>query len=385
MTVRIFDTDHHITPTKDFWTSRMGKKYGDMAPHVVDLPNGSEAWSFEGGAVLHLIGLENVGGDNPKRNSWKFRYENTSPSFYDPKERIKSMDVDGIDVALFFPSVAGHTSAIQDDDLYRECVRVYNDAAWDWAQAGDPKRMFPVAMMPNRDIEWAMDELKRVAKKGFIHYQFNGAPSGNETISQADDPFWATVQETGLVLTMHGSGGSGKKRHPEGTVHKPRPPADTGVPPVRDQEMIAAMRAAGLGAQNGLGQLLMNGVLERFPNLKISLVETSAGWLPGYLEQLDLVYQRERWTSGNDHLKMLPSEYAKKVLISVDRELQGIKYRYQIGVDNLTFGSDYPHIGNFWPHTRFYVDMLFNGVPEEEKEKILWSNAAKFYGVASPN
>jgi predicted TIM-barrel fold metal-dependent hydrolase len=52
-----------------------------------------------------------------------------------------------------------------------------------------------------------------------------------------------------------------------------------------------------------------------------------------------------------------------------------------VGVDNITFGTDYPHIGSFWPHTRFYIDLLFDGVPEDEREKILWSNAATMYGV----
>jgi predicted TIM-barrel fold metal-dependent hydrolase len=83
-------------------------------------------------------------------------------------------------------------------------------------------------------------------------------------------------------------------------------------------------------------------------------------------------------------LNRLPSEYARMVKISVDRELQGVKYREQIGVDNLMFGTDYPHIGSFWPHTRQYLDLLLNDVPDDEVDKILWRNAAELYGVAEP-
>jgi predicted TIM-barrel fold metal-dependent hydrolase len=132
-----------------------------------------------------------------------------------------------------------------------------------------------------------------------------------------------------------------------------------------------------------LGAVIMTGILERFPALKIGLVETSAGWLPSFMEQLDEKFLQHRFVS-NVKLSRLPSEYARMVKISVDRELQGVKYREQIGVDNLMFGTDYPHIGSFWPHTRQYLDLLLNDVPDDEVDKILWRNAAELYGVAEP-
>jgi hypothetical protein len=82
--------------------------------------------------------------------------------------------------ALLFPSVAGQSFRIQNDDLFVECLRVYNDAIWEWAQEGDPKRMHPAALIPNRGVELAMDELARTAKKGFRHFQWMGPPSGKE-------------------------------------------------------------------------------------------------------------------------------------------------------------------------------------------------------------
>ena len=66
--------------------------------------------------------------------------------------------------------------------------------------------------------------------------------------------------------------------------------------------------------------------------------------------QLDAKFLHHRFVS-NVKLSRLPSEYTRMVKISVDRELQGVKYRDQIGVDNLMFGTDYPPLGSFWPHT----------------------------------
>jgi len=373
MPTRIFDTDHHVTPPPDMWTSRMPKKYQDVAPRVVDLPDGGQAWSFDGGAIMHLFGLENVGGREPTELTWKAHYDELHPSYYDPQARLEIMDRDGVGVALLFPSVAGQAAAIYDDEFYFAHLQVYNDGIWDWAQDGDPKRMLPAAQLPNRGVELAMQELERVMKKGFVHYQYTGAPSGGPLPTAADDPFWAMVEEAGIVISMHGGGSAGRP--------KPKAPAKAApAPPVHHQEIIAAMRSSGLGAQTALGLMILSGVLERFPKLKVSLVETSTGWLPPFLDQLDAVYTQHRWM-GEQKLSRLPSEYAKQVLIGVDREIQGIKHRHHVGVDNITFGTDYPHIGSFWPHTRFYIDLLFDGVPEDEREKILWSNAATMYGV----
>ena len=373
MATRIFDTDHHVTPPPDMWTSRMPKKYQDIAPRVVDLPDGGQAWSFDGGAIMHLFGLENVGGREPTELSWKTHYDELPKSYYEPQARLEAMDRDGIDVALLFPSVAGQAAAIYDDDILFAHIQAYNDGIWDWAQEGDPKRMLPAAHLPNRGVELAMQELDRVVKKGFVHFQYSGSPSGSPLPVAGDDPFWAMVQETGIVVSMHGGSSAGRP--------KPKAPAKASpAPPVHDQEMIAAMRSSGLGAQTALGVMILSGVLERFPKLKVSLIETSTGWLPQFLNQLDAVYTQHRWL-GEQKLSRLPSEYAKQVLIGVDREMQGIKHRHQVGVDNITFGTDYPHIGSFWPHTRFYIDLLFDGVPEDEREKILWSNAATMYGV----
>ena len=373
MATRIFDTDHHVTPPPDMWTSRMPKKYQDIAPRVVDLPDGGQAWSFDGGAIMHLFGLENVGGREPTELSWKTHYDELPKSYYEPQARLEAMDRDGIDVALLFPSVAGQAAAIYDDETFFAHIQAYNDGIWDWAQEGDAKRMLPAAHLPNRGVEMTMQELDRVVKKGFVHFQYTGSPSGSPLPVPGDDPFWAMVQETGIVVSMHGGSSAGRP--------KPKAPAKASpAPPVHDQEMIAAMRSSGLGAQTALGVMILSGVLERFPKLKVSLIETSTGWLPQFLNQLDAVYTQHRWL-GEQKLSRLPSEYAKQVLIGVDREIQGIKHRHQVGVDNITFGTDYPHIGSFWPHTRFYIDLLFDGVPEDEREKILWSNAATMYGV----
>ncbi|MDE3077139.1 MAG: amidohydrolase family protein, partial [Chloroflexota bacterium] len=194
-----------------------------------------------------------------------------------------------------------------------------------------------------------------------------------------DGPFWALVEETGMVVSMHG-----------GAVGPGVPPKQVGpvqaAPPVRDQEMIAAGRAAALGVQQSLGLFVLTGLFERFPKLKVALIETSAGWLPSFMEQLDAIYLRNRpLLEPAQRLKQLPSEYLAAIKISIDREVDAIRHRERIGVHRIMVGTDFPHIGSFWPHSRYYLDLLFRDVPADEVQAITWENGASLYGIEFAN
>lgn len=357
----------------------MPSKYAALAPQLVELEDGTHAWSFEGGAHLHLFGLENVGGKDPADLNWRVNYNELPTAYYQPQARLEAMDVDGIDAALFFPSVAGHCSVIHDDTLYEESLKAYNDMAWDWCQQGDPARMLPTALIPVLGLQPAMKELERVAQKGFRHFQFFISPTGDPFPTPADDPFWALAAESGLVVSMHG-GGRGRVKMSAEAVEKARKTPVVPKPP-DSQIPIAAGRAAGLGAPQSLALMIGTGVLERHPTLKVALIETSAGWLPSMLERMDAEHTRHRWLHEM-RLKLMPSEYfERQVKISIDREIAGVKYRHQIGVDHLMFGTDFPHIGAYYPHTRHFIDVAFDAVPEGERQAILWDNAAQLFEV----
>jgi predicted TIM-barrel fold metal-dependent hydrolase len=126
----------------------------------------------------------------------------------------------------------------------------------------------------------------------------------------------------------------------------------------------------------------MTGVLDRFPDLKLALIETSLGWMPYLAEQMDNIWLRHRWLSDETKLSRMPSEYLRSsIYANFDREYLGVNYREFIGVDKILFGTDFPHIGSFYPHSRFFLQLVMRGVPEKEQEMMLWSNAASLYGV----
>jgi predicted TIM-barrel fold metal-dependent hydrolase len=127
---------------------------------------------------------------------------------------------------------------------------------------------------------------------------------------------------------------------------------------------------------------VFSGLFERFPNLKVALIETSAGWFPSFVERLDAAFTAHRsLLAEGTNLRQLPSEYLSNVYMNFDRETEAITLRDSIGVDKLMFGTDYPHIGSYWPYSRYYLHVLLKELPTADVQAICWDNAARMYGI----
>jgi predicted TIM-barrel fold metal-dependent hydrolase len=94
----------------------------------------------------------------------------------------------------------------------------------------------------------------------------------------------------------------------------------------------------------------------------------------------DRYWRNRHWTKTN--VKKVPSEYFRDHMLAtfiVDRA--GIAARHLVGVDNMSWSTDFPHHGNDWPYSRRVIADLFADVPDEERRKIVCDNAARFWGL----
>ncbi len=380
MPPRIVDADQHIVEPPDMWTSRMSKKYTDVVPHVVDFPEGGHAWNFGGGEWVRPVGLLSGAGRSPKDFNWHQSYDDMFASCYDPKERVRDMDIDGVDAAVLFPSIAMALSGCQDDGFYLDCFRTYNDAMWDWCQEGDPTRLYPAAIMPTLGTEIAMAELERVSRMGYKGFMFNSWPSGGPHPSDADDPFWALCQETDTVVCLHGPGAGRAKNEVADAMAGAR--KDSNVIRRTPQERVTDSRATALGVVPAVADFVFSGILERFPRLKLAMTETGAGWQLFFMEQLDRTYTHQRWAWSSD-LQLLPSEYLKRqTKATIQLDAFAVRYRHLLGVDNMMWATDFPHVTADWPNSRELIHLLFRDVAEDERDRILSGNATDFYGMS---
>ena len=132
-------------------------------------------------------------------------------------------------------------------------------------------------------------------------------------------------------------------------------------------------------------QLLLSGVFERLPKLKIYWAETQMGWLPYYYDQLDDVYKRSKhWMQRYFDLKPLAKRaerlFPRAFLLGVFiHDRVGLRMRYDVGVDKIMWGNDFPHSAGDWPNSKRVIADIFSGVPEDEKQKMLVDNAVNFF------
>ncbi len=129
-------------------------------------------------------------------------------------------------------------------------------------------------------------------------------------------------------------------------------------------------------------------MFERHPKLKIFFAETRLGWVPFWLEHMDLWYQRHLgWAQeylGFQPLKELPSHYVREhVYFSVQYERVAIEERQHVGVDRIMFATDFPHIENEWPNSRPIIDKIYADIPEPDKRKIWAGNAVEFFHLGN--
>jgi len=127
--------------------------------------------------------------------------------------------------------------------------------------------------------------------------------------------------------------------------------------------------------------MIFSGVFERHPRLMLAIVEFELAWAPNVLTSMDYTY-RERHGEALYRFKdgLVPSDFFRRnVVLSFQEDAIGIRLRDVIGVDNLMWGSDYPHSESTFPQSRKILAEILEGVPDDEQAKIVGLNTARVY------
>ena len=133
-----------------------------------------------------------------------------------------------------------------------------------------------------------------------------------------------------------------------------------------------------------MGHLIYMGILERYPRLRISLLEGNAGWLPWWISRLDdhaLESRRQGMWFDAPLLPMSPSDYFRRQgFAACDGDEGALPAVVHLGwEDNVVWNTDYPHSDA--PDPRVAVDSLLGqDIPDTAKSKILWDNSVRLYG-----
>ncbi len=376
----IIDCDTHITEPRDVWTSRVPARYVDHVPHVVRNDAGVDVWLLDG-AQIYTAGITALAGWPTPFPSAPPTYEEMHPAAYDSHARLKLMDGNRIWAQVLYPNVAGFGSQkflqIGDDALKLICVEVYNDFLRDWA-AADPRRLITIMSMPFWDVDACVREVERGAAAGHRGVLFTGEPQrfGLPYLGEKHwDPLWAAAQDAGLPIHFHiGSGDVGNIFNAERVA-------------AHGTAATYALSSVDLFLKNGLqvADLLLSGVLPRFPKLKFVSVESGIGWIPFVLEAVDHSY-REGRPHRTSEWELMPSEYFRRQVYAT-HWFETVPLRRlldDLPLDNLLFETDFPHPTCLYDDVAGRVEEAFRGIEGDLRRKLLWGNGAKLYAIADP-
>jgi predicted TIM-barrel fold metal-dependent hydrolase len=370
----LISADSHAAFARDDFTSRMSvKKWGDRIPHVAPYDKNGETldgWQIydspSGGQVCNCPAA--MGEPFPH---WPKRWEEVPNLVYNPRERLKALDTDRVDAEVLFPNPPGGAYyQYKDPDFEFDVVRAYNDTLSDWVRVSD--RYLPLAILPHLQTPAVIArEIERAVENGHKGVNVPGQmPAG---LPHLADPYWYPVWDTcekmGIALHFHAMAGLQSAASTK---------AWDGYSP---RQAHAAMTSTGaLAPTQIIPQLIFSGVTERFPALKCVFAEAGLGGVNYLLATCDHEWEtRHLWTEG---LKSRPSEILRRQMyMNFWFEAEGIKLRHEIGVDNIMWEADFPHVAAYYPNSWDAIERVLEGVPPDERRKLLYENALRVYQI----
>jgi predicted TIM-barrel fold metal-dependent hydrolase len=334
-----------------------------------------------------LKGFMQATGATPEQaRAFSERALEATAGLFDSKTRDRFLDQEGIAAEIlygdgFVENQPPYTDIMESNgqifggkpwpfELQLAGARAYNRWLAEFCNENPARRGGVILLPAAHDIPALLQETKRARESGLrggvlIPQLETGLPGYHDPYY---DPVWALAADLDLPVSVHG----GNARAPDG-------PDTYGA-----EEPLASFfhfTESTFFDRRPLWFFIWGGVFDRHPNLKLAFAEALSHWVPQELMRLDEMY--DMWNSKvlRERLTRRPSDYWRDhCAITATFISRGeVEMRGEIGIENLLWGSDYPHPEGTWPYTDTCLQHAFHGVPENETARILGQNALAFY------
>ena len=371
------DADSHLMELPDFLTAHADPLVRDRIPQIDfdAAARSSDSWREAARTGAHppekVAELVALGDDliaGPKGY--------LALGAFNKHERGTALDLLGFQQQFVFSTFSAPVAFDPKADLEVRygAARAHNRAMAEFCS--EDSRLIGVALLPLDEPTASLKELEFAISLGLEamwvpHRPAGGASPGHDSL----DPVWARMAEAGIPFLLH-VGGNPLQLKPE-WLNTGRPvPTDWlgGGENVRGKDMIALHHAA----ENFVGTLVLDGVLQRHPKLRGGVIELGAGWVPSFLRRLDLVAQIwKRSEPDLQALKSLPSELISRQMAFTPYAFEDVGAMVRESNSDLyLFSSDYPHIeGGRNPLGRFEASL--EGMSEEVLNKFYADNMSR--------
>ena len=293
------------------------------------------------------------------------------PASYDAAARVKRLDGEGLSKAILYPTLGLLWEAeIDDPEIATAYCRSYN--RWIVDMCKDARgRLYPIAHISLADVNLAVAELERAVKAGCIGamvapYTWTRKAHGHPYY----DPFWAKAQELDVPVGLHPAFEPTQfSQHQRFDELRQTEPIDFNF--YFDVLVVQSMQQAFVSMFN-------YGVFEKFPRLKLVVLESQAGWIGYLLDRMDAVWDGP--LKATTELKHKPSFYFdRQCWISADPDERALAHIIEhVGADKFFWASDFPHPD----HTDEYINSLkclLAPLARETQQRVMRENVTKVY------
>jgi predicted TIM-barrel fold metal-dependent hydrolase len=290
--------------------------------------------------------------------------------FWQHATRTKELEAEGIVAEVVFPDGTDDNEPPfrRDPDASPELLaagaRAYN--RWVAALCAEARgRRIGLAIVPVHDVEAAVREVRWAKQAGLrgvlVPITTPGLPN---YYHERYEPIWTACEEEALTLAIHGGGGS----------------PDYGSGPAA---VLSFATEVIFYSRRPLTHLIWGGVFERHPELHFTITEARSEWVPEHFAYMDEIWKSKWMGFTRQQLPLPPSEYWKRQCFVGASSMtpKEARLRERIGLPNLMWGADFPHVEGTWPHSRAWLSRALLEVPEAERRAILGGNAARAYRV----
>ncbi len=377
---RIFDSDTHVGPSietlEQFAGPVLRDRWSELAPFHQPQTEGGHHLSIHPFPYRRRLGTSTegtaaagTGGVSPLKGSVS---RTSLPTPYTPgvndmnaAGRLHDMDLEGVDGHLIIPGTFVNAVSALDIEMGLEIYSAYLRYLEAYCSA-DPKRLRGTILVSGAAAEQAAATIRSQSALPHVCAVSVVLPEGLPVDDPSLHPIWEAMGEHDLPLLHHS--------------FFYEPPYFPGYRDIWDNVVIARAAAHPWGAERLVAYLILSGLFDRYPRLRVGFAECSAGWLPAWLVRLK--GQADYMSHAVPPIDLSPIEYAQSGRIFCGIELyEGdaiAKHLIEmVGDGALLYQSDFPHPGGQFPNS---PEVIFgwSSVSEEARRNILWGNAEKF-------
>jgi uncharacterized protein len=374
---RVYDSDTHVLPAAEvlerYVDPGFRPRLSELASYRVaaraanEDPGGLHNYRVATKYYRRVLGeAEPREGHSGRESTWRGG-KLPRPGVQDDAaaNRIADMDDEGTDVQFLIPTSWVSICGLEDAALEQGMIRAYHRHMADFC-GQYPTRLKGLIRASGRVVDEAVAEIR---KWGNSSWAVAVQPSLglNMPVDHPDlEPIWRAAADYALPIVHHSSTWN--------------PPYYPGYLDVWDNIFLGRMASHPWGAMRFVASFIGGGIYDRYPELRMAVLECGFGWLPFWGRRMD---EQHDYVGSTAKLAHKPSEYMSsgRFFCSIERQEGEDMFKAVtsfLGDDVLMYASDYPHSECQFPDS---VDNIlgWQRLSNVTRQKLLWGNAMRFF------